>query len=232
MSRKGKLFVVGTGTDIGKTYVSGLLVKRLCKAGINAGYYKAAMSGNIRDGKGGLVPGDAVTVKKMSGIVQPVEEMCPYVYEKAYSPHLAARFEHREIDMDVVEEGFRRVCARYDFITAEGAGGIVCPLRYEPEGADIRLEDIIRSFDIPCLIVADAGLGTINHVTLTAEYMKRRDIDVRGIILNRFHPDNVMEEDNLRMCEIYTGLEVIACVGENDKEIDITEEKMEKIYNI
>lgn len=230
MDRSGRIFVVGTGTDIGKTYVCGLLVKRLHETGMKAGYYKAAMSGNVRDEKGRLIPGDAVHVKEISGIAQPVEKMCPYVYEKACSPHLAARLEHREIDADVVAERFENVCSEYDFVTVEGSGGIVCPVRYEEGRADIRLEDIIKAFGIPCIIVADAGLGTINHVTVTAEYMKNRGMDVRGIILNRFHPGDVMEEDNARMCEIYTGLEVLACVGENDKSIDITEEKIRQIY--
>ena len=230
MDRKGMIFVAGTGTDLGKTYVAGLLVKRLHDMGMNSGYYKAAMSGNVRDERGRLIPGDAVFVKELSGIFQPVDEMCPYVYEKAYSPHLAARLEHRQIDMDVIAAGFEKVRGRYDFVTVEGSGGIVCPVRYEQGAEDIRLEDIIKTFGIPCIIVADAGLGTINHVALTAEYMRNRNMDVRGIILNRFHKGDVMEEDNMKMCEIYTGLEVLACVEENDRDIDISEEKIMQIY--
>ena len=81
------LFITGTGTDIGKTYVTGLIVKKLAEEGKSAAYYKAAMSGNDRRADGSLIPGDALFVQKISGITQPLEEMCPYVYEHAYSPH-------------------------------------------------------------------------------------------------------------------------------------------------
>ena len=70
MDRKGMIFVAGTGTDIGKTYVAGLLVKRLHDMGMNSGYYKAAMSGNDRRPDGTLIPGDALAVQTMSGIDQ------------------------------------------------------------------------------------------------------------------------------------------------------------------
>lgn len=63
-----KLFVTGTGTDVGKTFVSGLIVKALHDAGLSCGYYKAAMSGNVYDNNGTLVPGDAKFVKNMSGM--------------------------------------------------------------------------------------------------------------------------------------------------------------------
>ena len=81
-----KLFITGTGTDIGKTYVTGLILKKLQESGRRAAYYKAAMSGNERDADGHLIPGDALHVKTVSGITQPLKTMCPYVYEAAVSP--------------------------------------------------------------------------------------------------------------------------------------------------
>ena len=91
------LFVTGTGTDIGKTYITGLILKKLNAITNSAAYYKAAMSGNERDASGELIPGDAVYVKNISGIDQPLEDMCPYVYENAYSPHLASRIEGNHV---------------------------------------------------------------------------------------------------------------------------------------
>lgn len=93
------IFITGTGTDIGKTYVTGLIVKKLRESGADAAYYKAAMSGNERRADGSLIPGDALQVKTMSGIGQPLEEMCPYVYETAVSPHLASRLEGNPVQM-------------------------------------------------------------------------------------------------------------------------------------
>ena len=79
------IFLTGTGTDIGKTFIAGLIVKKLAQAGKNPAYYKAAMSGNDRRPDGSLIPGDALFVRQMSGISQPLGEMCPYVYENAWS---------------------------------------------------------------------------------------------------------------------------------------------------
>mgnify|MGYP002673407416 CR=1 FL=1 len=74
------IFLTGTGTDIGKTYIAGLLVKTLAEAGKRPAYYKAAMSGNDRRPDGSLIPGDGAFVKAFSGIGQSLESMCPYVY--------------------------------------------------------------------------------------------------------------------------------------------------------
>lgn len=211
------LFVTGTGTDVGKTFVTGLILKKLNDCGKSAAYYKAAMSGNVRRPDRSLIPGDAQYVKEISGICQSPDTMCPYVYEAAVSPHLASRLEGHPVRLEVVEKGFREVCARYDFVTMEGSGGILCPVCFD-EG-ELWLEDVIQRLGLSCLLVADAGLGTINSVVLTAEYMRARHITVKGIIFNRFHPGNVMEEDNLRMCEHRTGLKVLACIPDHAREL-------------
>lgn len=222
------IFIAGTGTDVGKTYVTGLLIKKLVESGVDAAYYKAAMSGNDRKPDGTLIPGDALCVKEVSGIAQPLEEMCPYVYENAYSPHLAARIEGGPVELSVVKERFLKVSETYDYVTVEGSGGILCPIRYDEE--KIMLEDVVRALDLSCLLIADAGLGTINQVALTAAYMRAGQIPVKGIIFNRFHPGNVMEEDNLRMCEDLTGLKVLACVREGDKELAMEAEALKELY--
>lgn len=223
------LFVTGTGTDVGKTYVTGLVIKKLAKSGVRAAYYKAAMSGNERRADGTLIPGDALSVKEVSGISQPLEEMCPYIYENAYSPHLAARIEGGPVELSVVQEGFCRVSGAYDYVTVEGSGGILCPIRYDEER--IMLEDVIKALDLSCLLVADAGLGTINSVALTVEYMRARKLPIVGLIFNRFHPGDVMEEDNIRMCEELTGLKALACVREGDRELPMEAEALRALYN-
>lgn len=222
------LFITGTGTDVGKTFVTGLILKKLTESGRKAAYYKAAMSGNVRRPDGSLIPGDALFVKNISGIHQPLEEMCPYIYETAVSPHLASRLEGNPVRMDVVEEGFRKVCSKYDYVTMEGSGGILCPICFDE--AKIQLEDVIQRLNLSCLVIADAGLGTINSVVLTVEYMRARNIPIRGIIFNHFHPGNVMEEDNLRMCEYMTGLKVLACVQDNSTELDMDAELLASLY--
>ena len=223
-----KIFITGTGTDVGKTFVSALIVKKLKDNGLSAAYYKAAMSGNERGADGKPVPGDALCVKKVSGIGQPLDEMCPYIYEAAVSPHLASRTEGNPVAMEEVKKGFLKVCQKYDFVTMEGSGGILCPIRFD--GERILLEDVIKALHLSCLLVADAGLGTINNVVLTTEYMRARDIPIVGMIFNRFHPGDVMEEDNIRMCEELTGLKTLACVREGDRELSMEAEVLKALY--
>ena len=223
------LFVTGTGTDIGKTYVTGLIVKKLAEHGKNPSYYKAAMSGNNRRADGSLIPGDAQFVQQISGIAQPLETMCPYVYENAYSPHLASRVEGNPVVLDVVKQGFQSVCAQYDYVTVEGSGGILCPIRFD--AVKLQLEDIVKALHLSSVIVADAGLGTINSVVLTAEYMKSRNLPIKGMIFNHFHPGNLMEEDNISMCEAMTGLPTLAKVRDGDTELELDINALTALYD-
>lgn len=223
-----KIFITGTGTDVGKTYVTGLIVKKLKESGMNAAYYKAAMSGNERTEEGMLLPGDAQYVKTVSGIEQSLACMCPYVYEAAVSPHLASRIEGNPVMLQEVVKGFKEVCRQYDYVTMEGSGGILCPICFDER--ELWLEDVIRELGLSSLIVADAGLGTINSVVLTVEYMRAKGLPVKGIIFNRFHPGDRMEEDNLRMCEHRTKLPVLACVEADSGTLDMEIEKLTSLY--
>lgn len=222
------LFVTGTGTDMGKTYVTGLILKKLWENKKNAAYYKVAMSGNDRRPDGSLIPGDALHVKTVSGIQQPLEEMCPYIYETAVSPHLASKIEGNPVEMEKALQAFDHLQERYDYVTAEGSGGILCPLRFDEQ--KIQLEDFIQARALNCLVIADAGLGTINSVVLTVEYMKARHIPVKGIIFNHFETGNTLHEDNLSMCETMTGLKVLACVKDGDRDLEIPFAVLESLY--
>lgn len=222
------LFITGTGTDIGKTYVTALVVKKLQDAGFRSTYYKAAVSGNFRDAQGNLIPGDASFVKKISRIPTELEQMVPYVYERAVSPHLAARIEGNPVELAVVQDYYERLKAQNDFVTMEGSGGILCPIRWDEQ--KIWLEDVIKALQLPALIVADAGLGTINSAVLTYEYMKQRGIGVKGFLFNHFHPGDVMEEDNRKMVEERTGLPVLACVQDGDVELGLSADELAALY--
>lgn len=223
------IFITGTGTDIGKTYVTGLIVKKLAQAGCQPAYYKAAMSGNNRRPDGSLIPGDALFVKECAGIEQDLASMCPYVYENAYSPHLASRIEGNPVEMQVVRQGFYQLVPQYDYITMEGSGGILCPICFDE--AKIQLEDVIKDLNLASIMIADAGLGTINNVVLTYEYMKAHNLPVKGVIFNNYHPGNVMEDDNIRMCQYMTKLPVLAKVQPGATELDIDVELLKNLYD-
>ncbi len=222
------LFVTATGTDVGKTFVTALIIKKLREEGYSAGYYKAALSG-VEKSEKGISESDAGYVKRIAGLDTAIDDLVGSVYENAVSPHLAAQIEGNPVEMDEVKAGYRNALSKYDYVTMEGSGGIMCPIRYDDK-THIFLEDIIRELDLPVIVVADAGLGTINAVVLTIEYMWHRNMQVKGIIFNHFHPGNVMEEDNKKMVEAITGIPVIAFVKENDSEIDIPAATLAGLY--
>ena len=217
------LFVTATGTDIGKTYVTALIVKKLRSFGLNAGYYKAAVSGAES-----VSESDAGYVNRIAEIGESEELLLSYLYKTAVSPHLAARIEGNPAEMSVIKSTFEKVCGQYDFVTMEGSGGIVCPIRKD-EKAVIYLEDIIAALGLPSIIVADAGLGTINAVVTTVEYMRKRKLPINGIILNNWNGD-FMQRDNLAMIEELTGVRVVAVVRDGDTELEIDEKTLVELY--
>jgi len=221
------LFITGTGTDVGKTYVTALIIKQLRDAGMNAGYYKAAISG-AEERCGKLWAGDAMLVKEKARLEEPQKVLVSYVYKEAVSPHLAAKIHHIPINLSVIERGFEKAAATYDYVTVEGSGGIVCPLRYD--GVTILLEDVVKLLKLPSLIVADAGLGAINDIVLTAEYMRRRNMEVRGILLNHYQEDSLLDRDNKYMVEQLTQLPVIATIAEGATALSAAADVIAKLY--
>ena len=217
------IFITGTDTDIGKTYVTALLVKTLREAGYDAGYYKAAISG-----ADSVAESDAGFVNRFAGIGESEDMLLSYLYKHAVSPHLAARMEGHPVEKKVILAGWARAAARYPYVTMEGSGGICCPIRHD-EKAVYYLEDIVHWLHLPSLIVADAGLGTINHVVLTAFYMKARELPVKGVLLNNWK-GGVMEEDNVKMIEEMTGLPVLAKIRRGDAVIDADPALLASLY--
>lgn len=221
------LFVTGTGTDIGKTYVTGLIVKCLRDAGLLAGYYKAALSGAEVAADGTLLPGDALHVARVAGL-DAADVTVSYVYRDAVSPHLAAQIEHRPMDFAKVAEDYRRAKERTDYLTVEGSGGIICPLRWDDD-EHVVLDDLAVRLGLAALVVADAGLGTINAAVLTAEHLHARGISLRGFIFNNWQ-GGLMQEDNVRMVEEITGAHVLARVPHGAAELPMGADALAALY--
>ena len=221
------LFVTGTGTDIGKTYVTGLIVKCLRDAGLSAGYYKAALSGAEVAADGTLLPGDALHVARVAGL-DPADVTVSYVYRDAVSPHLAAQIEHRPMDFAKVAEDYRCAKERTDYLTVEGSGGIICPLRWDDD-EHVVLDDLAVRLGLAALVVADAGLGTINAAVLTAEHLHARGIPLRGFIFNNWQ-GGLMQEDNVRMVEEITGARVLARVPHGAAELTMGADALAALY--
>lgn len=222
------IFVTATGTDIGKTYISALLVKKLRESGVNCGYYKPALSGAIKQPDGSLLPGDCDFVVKTAGLDVNPEDCVTYCFEEAVSPHLAAERLGVKIEKSKIKSEFEQRKKNYDYLVVEGAGGITCPFNMKEE--ILLLPDIIKALGLNVVIVADGGLGTINSVLLTVEYAKQQGINIKGLILNNFEEDNFMHLDNKKQIERLTGINVIATVKKGDDDLNISTNDLLKIW--
>lgn len=216
------IFITATGTDVGKTYVSALIVKKMREMGFNCGYFKPVLSGVVEK-DGYLVESDSNYVVDNAKIPTSADDCVAFWWKEAVSPHLAAKRAGMEIDINKIKEAYKTQSEKYDYLLIEGAGGITCPLRLE-NGEQYLLKDLIKELNAPIIIVADGGLGTINSTLLTVEYAKIHDIEIRGIILNNFDSNSFMHQDNLKQVEYLTGIKVLATVEAGQKDIEISEE--------
>lgn len=191
MSANRQLFITATDTGVGKTLVSGLLLGYLRGEGIKAGYQKWVATGC--DGK----VEDLARVLDLAGQeAEPprLDLQVPYRFRYPASPHLAAELAGREIEPKALIRAYEALKKNYEVLLVEGVGGPLVPLR-----RDLLLADLVASLRIPTLLVARSGLGTLNHTLLSMEALRRRGIQVLGVLLT----DGPQEEeaiaaDNLR----------------------------------
>ncbi|ACD22651.1 ATP-dependent dethiobiotin synthetase BioD [Clostridium botulinum] len=221
------VFITATNTDIGKTYITALIVKKLREANINCGYYKAALSG-AEIINNNIVAGDAKYVYNVANIKGNPNECVSYIFKQAVSPHLAAKLNNVHISMDKIVADFNYRCNEHDYITVEGSGGIICPIYYDKE--KIMLTDIIKKLKIPIILVSPSGLGSINGTILTLEYIKKHNLVVNSIILNNYDKSNIIHIDNKRILEEMTNLPVYTC-EQYSEDIDIPLKELKQFYD-
>ena len=217
------LYILGTGTDVGKTYITALWLKRLREAGHDVAYYKAAVSGAPS-----ITESDAGYVKEVAGLSQADDTLLSYVFDEAVSPHLAARHEGKVIDRTVVNKNFCHVARAHAYTTVEGSGGIICPL-HVTDTELYMLEDVVKDLNLPTIVVATAALGTINSTVLTIHYLQSKGIPVKGIIVNHY-TGTPMEEDNCVMIERLTGILVLDRVGPGQTSLHMDVDAMLSCY--
>lgn len=216
-----KIFITGTGTDVGKTYISALIIKKMREAGFECGYFKPVISG-VTEMCGRLIDSDANYVVQMANLSVEPEKCTSYYWQEAISPHLAAKRKNQEIDINKIKYDYSQICKKYDYLLIEGAGGITCPLKINFEEKYL-LKDLIWELGLSIIIVADAGLGTINSTLLTVDYARANGIEIEGIILNNYESDNYMHWDNLEQIEALTGVNVVATVTAGASDIMLLE---------
>jgi dethiobiotin synthetase len=174
------LFVTATDTGVGKTEVACALVAAARARGVDAVGMKPAQSG--------VVAGEATDAERLreaAGAVEPIEAVCPYAFAAPLAPAVAARVEGRAVSFDRVLEAARALASRHAAVVVEGAGGLLVPLTERETYADLAV-----ALALPVLVVARAGLGTVNHTALTVEALRRRGLAVAAIVLNRTAPED------------------------------------------
>lgn len=187
-----RLFITGTDTGIGKTLLAAMLV-----AGLEAYYWKPVQSGT-EEGT------DTEWIRGKTGL--PADRFFPetYRFRGAVSPHAAAALEDVTVDMSV----FRMPDLEFSaHLIIEGAGGLMVPL-----GDRWLVIDLIKQLNVPVLLVARSGLGTINHTLLSLEKMRGYGIDVFGVVMN-----GPKDESNRKAVEHFGKVRVLAQIEPMEK---------------
>ncbi|MFW5785067.1 MAG: dethiobiotin synthase [Chitinispirillaceae bacterium] len=172
------LFITGSGTDVGKTYVSGLLAMGFKALGTTVSYIKPVQTGCERTANGNLVAPDVEHVVSVMGDETFTVDAL-YKFEPACSPHLAAKLAKEHISLDVIIEGYKHMKRRSEITIVEGAGGVLVPLNETD-----YMTDLIAGMNIPAVLVVTPGLGTLNHTFLSLEVLKQRGISTAGVVIN------------------------------------------------
>lgn len=204
------IFVTGTDTNVGKTWIAAGLTAALRQRGIKAGYFKPVQSGCPEE-NGRLIPTDARLVKELAELPEPLELLTPIALRLPLAPGVAAAREGITIDLEKIARVFRDLASRYDFLVVEGAGGLYVPL----VDTNFLVLDLARCLKLPILVVARAGLGTINHTALTVLAARQADLPVAGVILNRCSANpGLAEQTNPAVIEAITGVPILGKVPE------------------
>jgi len=190
------IFITATDTEVGKTLISAGLVNFFRNQGIKTGYMKPISCGHDND---------AVFVKKLLNLKDPLSLINPISLPYPLSPLAAARKAKRKIDLKKIKKAFTILKKKYDLVVVEGVGGALVPMTEK-----IMVADFIKQLDIPAIIIARAGLGTINHTLLTVEALRKRKIKIQGIIMNGYRGSELSEDDNADIIYKITGIPILA----------------------
>ncbi|MFF7547688.1 dethiobiotin synthase [Streptomyces canus] len=172
------LVITGTGTEVGKTVATAAVAAAALAAGRTVAVLKAAQTGVRPD-----EPGDADEVARLAGAVTKAEVAR---YPEPLAPATAARRAGLEpVRPHQVAEAAAKLATEHDLVLVEGAGGLL--VRFDHEGGTLaHAAELLRA---PVLVVASAGLGTLNTTELTARELRRRELELAGVVIGSW-PDS------------------------------------------
>jgi dethiobiotin synthetase len=197
------VFITGTSTEVGKTYIGVLLARQLTEKNITVIPRKPIESGCLKQGNE-LIPEDAVALMKAANYEGSLSEICPYRFEPPISPVRAAHL----VNKMLTTEQLVNTClegSEKGFVLVEGAGGFYSPLSEDGLNADLAM-----ALQLPILLVANDILGCLNQVLLSAEAIKMRGLNLAGVILNSMaeqkneNIDNAADLRDSLNCPVYS----------------------------
>ncbi len=199
MSESKAIFITGTDTAVGKTVAVFCLGVLLKAQGFNLGVMKPVQCAGE----------DAQFLKKALALQDELKEINPFYAPEPLSPHLAFRRAKIKFNKKRVQDGLKKLRARYDIVLVEGAGGLMVPLTDGYYNADL-----IADLKAEVIIIARPGLGTINHTLLTINEAQRRGLTVKGIIFCQAKPGrkSLPERTNPQEIKKLSGVKVLGVI--------------------
>ncbi|QUG41228.1 dethiobiotin synthase [Psychrobacillus sp. INOP01] len=197
-------WVVGTDTDVGKTFVTTLFMRHLQMQGYKVLPYKPVQTGEVVEDNFKYY---ADTLNYTQFSLQPLDShaLNTYSFPLAASPHYAAELEKETIDEHRLLKAIETLQQQYDTVICEGAGGLIVPLQSR---TTLTLLDVIKLSGLPVLLVAHTKLGTINHTLLSVNAIKAQNIDLLGIVFNQFQ-QSALEQNNIDTIRRYVSVPTI-----------------------
>jgi dethiobiotin synthetase len=213
LGQQGILVVTGTGTGVGKTIVTAAVAALAQRAGHRVAVVKLAQTG-VHDGPGSETP-DIETVRRLSGVTD-MHELARF--PDPLSPEAAARRSGLPpVNVSRAVTFTADLAADRDLVLVEGAGGLL--VRYDPAGTTIA--DFAAALDAPLVVVTAAGLGTLNHTTLTLEALAARKLTLAGVVVGSWPTvPGVAEQENLADLETAIGSPLAGSLPEGAGALD------------
>lgn len=195
------LFVSGIDTNVGKTYATGFMARKLAEEGKTVITQKMIQTGN-RD-----VSEDIEMHRHLQGIPFTEEDKagltCPYIFTYPCSPHMAAARDGRKIELGTITAATRCLQDKYEYVLLEGAGGLMVPCT-----DDCLTIDYVREMDYPLILVASGKLGSINHTLLSLYACKQYGVKVHTLVYNLYpRTDELIEQNTLEYLRRYMARE-------------------------
>ncbi|MBN3789938.1 dethiobiotin synthase [Burkholderia sp. Ac-20353] len=191
MSVPLSLFVTGTDTEIGKTFVSAALLHGFARQGLRAAALKPVAAGAYEQ-DGVWRNEDADQLDAAANVVLPPELRTPFLLKAPAAPHLAAAQEGVTLDIDTIVACHREAMTRADIVVVEGAGGFRVPLSDTHDMADLAV-----ALGVPVVLVVGVRLGCISHALLTADAIAARGLTLAGWVANHVDPAMSFPDENV-----------------------------------